>query len=43
MVIMLEPGIYFPGETAFRLEDGYFITEDGAISVTAHDKRLVAY
>jgi Xaa-Pro aminopeptidase len=42
MVIMLEPGIYFPGETAVRLEDGYFITEDGAIPVTAHDKRLVA-
>lgn len=40
MVIMLEPGIYFPGETGVRLEDGYLITEDGAEQLTAHDKRL---
>jgi Xaa-Pro dipeptidase len=41
MVIMLEPGIYFPGETGVRIEDGYLIAEDGAIQWTAHDKRLV--
>lgn len=40
MVIMLEPGIYFPGETGVRVEDGYLITEDGAVTLTAHDKRL---
>ena len=41
MVILLEPGIYFPGETGVRLEDGFLITEDGAVQLTAHDKRLV--
>ena len=40
MVVMLEPGIYFPGETGVRVEDGYLIGEDGAIQCTAHDKRL---
>lgn len=40
MVILLEPGIYFPGETSVRVEDGYLITEDGAVQLTAHDKRL---
>lgn len=42
MVVMLEPGIYFPGETGVRVEDGFLITEDGAEQLTAHDKRLVA-
>ncbi len=41
MVIMLEPGIYFPGETGVRVEDGFLITEDGAVQLTAHDKSLV--
>jgi Xaa-Pro aminopeptidase len=41
MVILLEPGIYYPGETGVRLEDGFLITEDGAVQLTAHDKRLV--
>jgi Xaa-Pro aminopeptidase len=41
MVIMLEPGIYFPGETGVRVEDGYLITESGALPLTSHDKRLV--
>lgn len=40
MVIMLEPGIYFPGETGVRLEDGFLITEDGAVTLTRHDKTL---
>ena len=36
MVIMLEPGIYHPGETAVRLEDGFLITADGAERLTMH-------
>lgn len=40
MVIMLEPGVYFPGETAIRLEDALLITETGAELLTRHDKRL---
>ena len=40
MVIMLEPGIYFPSETGVRLEDAFLITDDGAIQLTAHDKSL---
>jgi Xaa-Pro dipeptidase len=38
MVIMLEPGIYFPGETGVRMEDGLLITADGAEVLTQHDK-----
>ncbi|MBI5670555.1 MAG: aminopeptidase P family protein [Chloroflexi bacterium] len=38
MVIMLEPGIYFPGETGVRLEDGLLITSDGVEVLTRHDK-----
>lgn len=40
MVIMLEPGIYLPGETSVRLEDGFLITPDGAEVLTRHDKSL---
>lgn len=40
MVIMLEPGIYLPGETAVRLEDAVLVTSDGAEVLTHHDKRL---
>jgi Xaa-Pro aminopeptidase len=40
MVIMLEPGIYLPGETGVRLEDGVLIRSDGAEVLTGHDKRL---
>ncbi len=40
MVILLEPGIYFPGETGVRLEDAFLITESGAEQLTAHDKSL---
>jgi Xaa-Pro aminopeptidase len=40
MVIMLEPGIYFPGETAVRLEDALLVTEDGAEVLTHHDKSI---
>lgn len=40
MVIMLEPGVYFPGETAIRLEDAVLVTERGAEVLTKHDKSL---
>ncbi len=40
MVVMLEPGIYFPGETGVRLEDALRLTRDGAERLTAHDKGL---
>ena len=40
MVIMLEPGIYLPGETGVRLEDAMLIASDGAEILTSHDKSL---
>jgi Xaa-Pro aminopeptidase len=40
MVVMLEPGIYFPEETAVRLEDALLVTQDGAEILTHHDKSL---
>jgi Xaa-Pro aminopeptidase len=40
MVIMLEPGIYLPGETSVRLEDGLLVTSDGVEVLTKHDKSL---
>jgi Xaa-Pro dipeptidase len=40
MVIMLEPGIYLPGETGVRLEDGMLITADGVELLTNFDKSL---
>lgn len=40
MVIMLEPGIYLPGETGIRLEDGMLITTDGVEILTKHNKNL---
>ncbi len=36
MVVMLEPGIYFPGETAVRLEHAILITEGAAEILTSH-------
>ena len=40
MVIMLEPGIYIPGITGVRLEDGLLVTADGAEVLSKHDKGL---
>ncbi|NUM48553.1 MAG: aminopeptidase P family protein [Anaerolineales bacterium] len=36
MVIMLEPGTYFPREAAVRLEDAVLVTNDGAEILTGH-------
>jgi Xaa-Pro dipeptidase len=38
MVIMLEPGTYFPGEIGVRLEDAVLVTATGAEVLTHHDK-----
>ncbi len=38
MVIMLEPGIYFPGEFGVRLEDALLVTAGGAEILTTHEK-----
>ena len=40
MVIMLEPGVYFPKEFGVRLEDAVLVTADGAEVLTQHDKSL---
>jgi Xaa-Pro aminopeptidase len=42
MVIMLEPGIYFPDETAIRLEHAVLVTDSGVEILTTHDKSLPA-
>lgn len=36
MIVLLEPGIYFPGETSCRLEHAYLINSDGAEQLTRH-------
>jgi Xaa-Pro aminopeptidase len=40
MVIMLEPGIYLPGETSVRLEDAVLIQRNGVEVLTHHDKSI---
>jgi Xaa-Pro aminopeptidase len=40
MVLMLEPGIYFPNETAVRLEHAVLVTDSGAEILTTHDISL---
>ena len=40
MVMMVEPGIYFPDETAIRLEHAVLVTGGGVEILTRHDKRL---
>ena len=39
-VMMLEPGIYLPEETAVRLEDSFLVTQDGAERLSSHDTGL---
>lgn len=38
MVLMLEPGIYFPGEFGVRLEDAMLVTPTGAEVLTKHPR-----
>ncbi len=40
MVIMLEPGIYFPNETGVRLEHAVLITDDEAEILTTYDLNI---
>ncbi|MEZ4867458.1 MAG: Xaa-Pro peptidase family protein [Caldilineaceae bacterium] len=40
MVIMLEPGAYFPGRFGARLEDAMLVTPTGAEVLTKHNKAL---
>lgn len=40
MVIMLEPGTYFPKEAAVRLEDAVLVTPSGPEVLTKHDKSM---
>jgi Xaa-Pro aminopeptidase len=40
MVIMLEPGIYLPGETAVRLEHAVLVIASGAEVLTTFDTTL---
>lgn len=40
MVVMLEPGVYFPGETAIRLEHAVLVTESGAEVLTRHSTKF---
>jgi Xaa-Pro aminopeptidase len=42
MVLMLEPGIYWPGEHGVRLEDGVLVTAQGALRLTSHNKTPTA-
>jgi Xaa-Pro dipeptidase len=38
MIIMLEPGIYFPGQLGVRLEDAVLVTSNGGEVLTQFDK-----
>jgi Xaa-Pro aminopeptidase len=40
MVVMLEPGVYFPGETAVRLEHAVLVTDGAPELLTSHDVEL---
>jgi len=40
MVILLEPGAYFPSQFGARLEDAMLVTANGAEVLTRHDKSL---
>lgn len=40
-VVTVEPGIYLEGRFGVRIEDMVWITEDGALDLTASDKKLL--
>jgi Xaa-Pro aminopeptidase len=40
MVVMLEPGIYYPGETGVRLEHAVLVTESGPEILTTYDLNI---
>ena len=40
MVVMLEPGIYYPGETGVRLEHAVLVAESGPEILTAYDLNI---
>jgi Xaa-Pro aminopeptidase len=40
MVVMVEPGVYFPDETGIRLEHALLVTAGGAELLTGHDVSL---
>lgn len=40
MVLMVEPGIYFPNDTGVRLEDAVLVTATGNEVLTTHDKSM---
>ena len=39
-MIMIDPGVYFPDETAIRLEHTVLVTESSAEVLTKHDTSL---
>jgi Xaa-Pro aminopeptidase len=39
-VICVEPGLYFPGRGGVRLEEVYYITDDGIRPLTRYPRRL---
>lgn len=40
MCFSIEPGIYIPGDVGVRIEDCYYVTEDGALPFTQTPKSL---
>ena len=40
MVVMVEPAVYFPDETAIRLEHALLVTSTGAEVLTKHSTQL---
>ena len=40
MVIMLEPGIYYPGETGVRLEHAVLVTDNGPEIISPYDLNI---
>ena len=40
-MISAEPGIYLPGRFGVRIEDILYLTEDGAVDLTASSKELI--